>query len=127
MGNLLGHKQSGYNESKIIQILPTELMKKILENLDCKSLDSARLCCKRWKEIIDVFQLKEKALGKFAPIWVYFQSLNSLEVPSAPLSSFDPAKSFNLLDFEILLRASSKNQIWKWQEIENASNTYPWH
>ena len=70
MGNLLVHKLSRHKKSKIIQILPTELMKKILENLDCKSLDSARLCCKRWKEIIDVFELKEKALGKFASIYV---------------------------------------------------------
>ena len=68
MGNLLFHEPSGHNESKIIQILPTELMKKILENLDCKSLDSTRLCCKRWKEIIDVFELKQKAFGKFPPI-----------------------------------------------------------
>ena len=49
---------------KINAVLPTELLKKILENLDFKSLGSARQSCKLWKEIIDAFELRKKALGK---------------------------------------------------------------
>ena len=68
MGNLLGHKQSGYNESKIIQILPTELMKKILENLDYKSLGFVKQTCKRWKEIIVGFKLQKRASSKIQKV-----------------------------------------------------------
>ena len=44
--------------------LPTEMLKAILEKLDYKSLCSARQICKRWKDIIDGFDLVEKAFGK---------------------------------------------------------------
>ena len=50
--------------AKINTVLPTELLKKILENLDFKSLGSARQSCKLWKEIIYAFELRKKALGK---------------------------------------------------------------
>ena len=63
MGNLLVHMLSGNNGPKINPVLPTELLKKILENLDFKSLGSARQSCKHWKEIIDAFELRKKALG----------------------------------------------------------------
>ena len=53
------------SESNINEILPTELIKKILENLDFKSLKSARQCCKQWKEIIDVFELALKRPGEY--------------------------------------------------------------
>ena len=46
------------------KVLPTEMLKAILEKLDYKSLASARQICKRWKEIIDGFKLVEKAFGK---------------------------------------------------------------
>ena len=46
------------------KVLPTEMLKAILEKLDYKSLCSARQICKRWKEIIDGFKLVEKAFGK---------------------------------------------------------------
>ena len=46
------------------KVLPTEMLKAILEKLDYKSLCSARQICKRWKEIIDGFDLVEKAFGK---------------------------------------------------------------
>ena len=65
MGNLLVHMLSRNNVAKINEVLPTELLKKILENLDFKSLGSARQSCKHWKEIIDVFEVQKKALGKF--------------------------------------------------------------
>ena len=47
------------------QSLPTELLKKILANLDIKSLCSVQQTCKCWKEIVDGFELGEKALSKF--------------------------------------------------------------
>ena len=47
------------------ELLPTELLKKILENLGIKSLCFAKQTCKHWNEIVDEFQLVEKALSKF--------------------------------------------------------------
>ena len=49
----------------INQVLPTEMLKKILEFLDIKSLFFAKLSCKRWKAIIDEFELVKKAMSKF--------------------------------------------------------------
>ena len=46
------------------KVLPTEMLKAVLEKLDYKSLCSARQICKRWKNIIDGFDLVEKAFGK---------------------------------------------------------------
>ena len=45
-------------------VLPTELLKKILENLDYYSLASAKQTCKQWTNIIDTFELIEQASGK---------------------------------------------------------------
>ena len=59
------HMPIGNNGSKINEVLPTELLRKILENLGFKSLVSARQSCKYWKKIIDAFELQKKALGKF--------------------------------------------------------------
>ena len=47
-----------------IPILPTEILAHILQYLEYKSLYSAKLTCKRWNEIIDEFNLMEKALSK---------------------------------------------------------------
>ena len=49
----------------INQFLPTEMLKKILENLDYKSLHFAKQTCKLWKDIIVEFELVKKASGKF--------------------------------------------------------------
>ena len=46
------------------KVLPTEMLKAILEKLDYKSVAYARQICKHWKEIIDGFKLVEKAFGK---------------------------------------------------------------
>ena len=45
-------------------VLPTELLKKILEKLDYYSLASAKQTCKQWTNIIDSFELIEQASGK---------------------------------------------------------------
>ena len=47
-----------------IQVLPTELWKTILKNLDYVSLGFAKQTCKRWNEIVDVFDLVQQASGK---------------------------------------------------------------
>ena len=64
MENLLANKLHRNNGSKINEVLPPELLKKILENLGFKSLVSALQSCKYWKGIIDAFELQKKALGK---------------------------------------------------------------
>ena len=50
--------------STINDVLPTEILKKILERLDIKSLCLARQTCKRWKTIVDRFELVEEASSK---------------------------------------------------------------
>ena len=49
----------------INQVLPTEILRKILQRLDIPSLCSARQTCKRWKDVIDGFELVEEACSKF--------------------------------------------------------------
>ena len=48
----------------INNVLPPEILKKILEWLDIKNLVIARLTCKRWKLIIDNCDIMEEALSK---------------------------------------------------------------
>ena len=50
----------------INNVLPPEILKKILEWLDIKNLVIARLTCKRWKLIIDNYNIMEEALSKFS-------------------------------------------------------------
>ena len=49
----------------INQVLPTEILRKILQRLDIKNLCVAKQTCKRWKEIIDGFELVEEACSKY--------------------------------------------------------------
>ena len=49
----------------INQALPTEILRNILQRLDINNLCSARQTCKRWKAIIDGFELVEEACSKF--------------------------------------------------------------
>ena len=49
----------------INQVLPTEVLKKILEILNIKSLCFAKQTCMRWRNIIHEFKLVERALSKF--------------------------------------------------------------
>ena len=48
----------------INELLPAEMLEKILEWLDIRSLLNARLTCKRWKLIIDNCNIMEEALSK---------------------------------------------------------------
>ena len=49
----------------INQVLPIEMFKKILEKLDIKSLCIIKQTCKHWKEIVDEFELIQKASSKY--------------------------------------------------------------
>ena len=52
-------------ENPIIhEILPPEMVEKILKLLNCKDIYQLQLVCRRWKEIIDKGNLKKKATGK---------------------------------------------------------------
>ena len=48
----------------INEVFPAEMLEKIFEWLDIKSLVNARLTCKHWKLIIDNCDILEKALSK---------------------------------------------------------------
>ena len=56
--------ESKRNDTLFIDVLPTELWKRILKNLDYVSLGFAKQTCKRWNEIVDVFDLVQLASGK---------------------------------------------------------------
>ena len=49
----------------INQVLPNEMLKRILEKLDIKSLCFSRQTCKLWNDIIIKFKLVEEASSKF--------------------------------------------------------------
>ena len=49
--------------SVIHDILPPEMVEKILKLLNIKDLCQAQLICRRWKEIIDKGNLIKKASG----------------------------------------------------------------
>ena len=49
----------------INQVLPTEILRKILQRLDIPSLCVARQTCKCWKGVIDGFELVEEACSKY--------------------------------------------------------------
>ena len=49
----------------INQVLPTEILKIILEKLDFQSLGHAKQTCKQWKVIIDEFKLVHHVSSKF--------------------------------------------------------------
>ena len=49
----------------INKILPSEMLVKILEKLDIKSILLAKQTCMHWRDIINEFELVEKASSKF--------------------------------------------------------------
>ena len=50
--------------STSLNILPPEMIEKILKLLDCKTIFQAQLVCKRWKVTIDKGNLKKIASGE---------------------------------------------------------------
>ena len=50
--------------SLIYEILPPEMVEKILKLLNSKDIYQSQLVCRRWKEIIDKGNLKKIAAGK---------------------------------------------------------------
>ena len=49
--------------SDVENILPPEMVEKILKLLKCKDIYQSTMVCKRWKKIIDKGNLKKKATG----------------------------------------------------------------
>ena len=70
-----GSKMAGM-DVMINKVLPTEMLKTILERLDYKSLCFARQICMRWKEIINGFDLVEKAFSKHLEFLIIFNIAN---------------------------------------------------
>ena len=54
------------NISLIHNVLPPEMLEKILKLLNYKEICQAKLICRRWKEIIDKGNLLKKVAGKIA-------------------------------------------------------------
>ena len=52
------------NISLIHNVLPPEMLEKILKLLNYKEICQAKLICRRWKEIIDKGNLLKKVAGK---------------------------------------------------------------
>ena len=52
------------NFSAINDILPPEIIEKVLKLLNYKDTNKARLICQRWRQIIDNGKLVKKASGK---------------------------------------------------------------
>ena len=50
--------------SEINEILPPEMVEKVLKLLNFKDINQARLICRKWREIIDNGKLVMKASGK---------------------------------------------------------------
>ena len=59
-------EQKKVNVQSINQVLPTEMLTKILEFLDVKSLCFAKQSCKHWKVIIDELELVKKATSRLS-------------------------------------------------------------
>ena len=60
------------DHSIIHEILPPEMVEKILKLLNYKDLCQSQQVCRRWKEIIDMGNLKKKATGKTSTFPVLF-------------------------------------------------------
>ena len=53
----------------INQVLPTEMLKKILGNLDYRSLLIAKKTCRLWQNIIFEFDFEKQTSGKFLKLF----------------------------------------------------------
>ena len=55
----------------IHEILPPEIVEKILKLLNCKDIYQFQMVCKRWKEIIEKGNLKKIATGKTSNLLLF--------------------------------------------------------
>ena len=60
------------NMSLILNMLPPEILEKILKLLKLKEICQAQLVCKRWKDIIVKGNLVKKVAGKNNASFCYF-------------------------------------------------------
>ena len=56
------------NISLILNMLPPEMLEKVLNFLNYKDICKAKLISRRWKEVIDRGNVLKKAAGKTFPI-----------------------------------------------------------
>ena len=58
--------------SPIIDLVPPEIIEKILKLLNLRNICQAQLICKRWKEIVENGNLVKKAASKFEFLKFFF-------------------------------------------------------
>ena len=61
--------------SDIENILPPEMVEKILKLITCRDICQAKLVCKRWKNIIVKGNLVKKVAGKIMPFTLFTTQL----------------------------------------------------
>ena len=64
---------NAFGVSDVENILPPEMVEKILKLLNFKDICQAKLICRRWKEIIVKGNLLKKASGKTSTNSIYFR------------------------------------------------------
>ena len=60
------------NMSLILNMLPSEMLEKVLKLLKLKEICQAQLVCKRWKDIIVKGNLVKKVAGKNNAILLFY-------------------------------------------------------
>ena len=68
------------NFPSVNQVLPTEVLKKILKNLDFRSLCYALQTCKRLKEIINGFEFVKLSQSKFFLFYQKFDIVHNIKI-----------------------------------------------
>ena len=71
-GQIVSFQAKKKRLSDVESILPPEMVEKILKLLNYKDIYKSQLVCRRWKEIIDMGNLKKKATGKTSTFPVLF-------------------------------------------------------
>ena len=66
--------------SLIHEILPPEMVEKILKLLNYSDIYQSQMVCKRWKEIIDLGSLKKKATGKASNLLHSVSNTRKIEI-----------------------------------------------
>ena len=68
------------NMSLILNMLPPEMLEKILKLLKLKEICRAQLVCKTWKEIIVKGNLVKKVAGKMLDFVPFYHFAKKLEI-----------------------------------------------
>ena len=73
-------KANKTNTSLILNMLPPEMLEKILKLLKLKEICQAQLVCKTWKEIIVKGNLVKKVAGKMLDFVSFYHFAKKLEI-----------------------------------------------